>query len=212
MKKQTVIYQDQNGTLEGSLSYDGKLLHLYLADFHFSSRFMDGFSTETEVIDARFQRDAHYDLTNFSLHFQLPMRFSINHVGEFLNLTCELTVRTDEDQYSCSFLRCKLLVNNTEINLPNAGTIEGAIVQLNDLLPETIKFIGCYNCKFSDYSIYGQQFWGSMLCFKNNKEAYSKVTGKDEFMEIMDEFDQLVPESYFCDEFEERPKNTGYRG
>jgi hypothetical protein len=213
MEKQTVKYQDQNGTIEGSLSYDGNLLHLQLSGVKFSSGFMDGFSPESTEIDPRFQLDAHNDLTNFTLQFYLPMRFLITDKVEFLNLACELSVQKDKDNYSHPYLRCKLLVNDTVINMPTAGTIEGAIEQLNAKLPQNIKFIGCYNCKFSDYSIYGQQFWGSMLCFKNIKEIYSKIDGKDEYMEIMDDFDRLVPESHYCDEFEERPKtHSGYRG
>ena len=212
MEKQTVIYQDQNGTIEGSLNYDGELLHLQLSGVNFSSGFMDGFSPESKEIDPRFHLDAHNDLTNFTLQFYLPMRFHVIDKVEFLNLACELSVQKDEDNYSRPFLRCKLQVNDAEINMPTAGTIEAVIEQLNAQLPQNIKFIGCYNCKFSDYSIYGQQFWGSMLCFKNIKEAYSIVEGKDKYMEIMDDFDRLVPESYSCEEFEERPKNSGYRG
>lgn len=212
MEKQTVIYQDQNGTIEENLNYDGELLHLQITGVNFSSRFMDGFTPESKEIDPRFQLDAHNNLTNFTVQFHLTLRFHVIDKVEFLNLACELAVKKVEDNYSRPFLRCKLQVNDTEINMPTAGTIEGAIAQLNTELPQNIKFIGCYNCKFSDYSIYGQQFWGSMLCFKNKKETYSKVDGKDEYKEIMDDFDRLVPESYYCDKFEERPKNTGYRG
>lgn len=213
MEKQTVLYQDQNGAIEGSLNYDGELLHLQLSGVNFSSKFMDGFSPEIKEVNPRFQLDAHNDLTNFTLQFNLPMRFLVIDKVEFLNLACELSVQKDEDNYSRPFLRCKIQVNDIEINMPTAGTIESAIEQLNAQLPQNIKFIGCYNCRFSDYSIYGQQFWGSMLCFKNIKVTYSQVTGKDEYMEIMDNFDRPVPESHYCSEFEERPKtHTGYRG
>lgn len=213
MEKQIAIYEDQNGTIEGSLYYDGRLLHLHLSGVDFSSEFMDGFSPESKEIDPRFQLDAYNELTNFKLRFQLPMRFFVIDKIEFLSLSCELSVQKDQENYSRPYLRCKLQWNNTEINMPAAGTIEGAIKQLNAQLPQNTKFIGCYNCRFSDYSVYGQQFWGSMLCFKNIKETYSKVKGKDKYTELMDDFDRLVPESNYCAEFEERPKTfTGYRG
>lgn len=214
MENHKVIYRDQEGMLEGSMSYDGEDLILQLAGLNFSSRFMDGFIPDNhEEVTNRFELDAHNDLTNFSLLFNLPLRFLCDKKIEFLNLICELEVQKDDDNYSRPYLRCKFQLNDLEIDIPTAGTIEGAINQLNKQLPSTIKYIGCYNCKFSDYSVYGQQFWGSMLCFKNIKHAYSRVKNKDEYMDLMDNFNKLVPESHYCNEFEERPKiHTGYRG
>ena len=110
-----------------------------------------------------------------------------------------MTVNKDKDNFSLSYLKCKF--NDLEIYITAAGPLECAIIQLNIQLPPTIKYKGCYNCKSSDYSVYGLQFWGSMLCFKNIKDAYSRVNSKDEYMDLMDNFNELVPESYYFSTF-----------
>jgi hypothetical protein len=51
-----------------------------------------------------------------------------------------------------------------------------------------------------------------MMCFKNLKNEYLKVTSKDEFWSVHDRFDRLVQETYLCPEFSRRVPGTGYRG
>jgi hypothetical protein len=69
----------------------------------------------------------------------------------------------------------------------------------------------CFGCQFSDYSVYGQGLFGSMLCFRNQKESYSAVQSKEEYMNLQ-VHQAVVQEIYCCTEFELRKGNVGYRG
>jgi hypothetical protein len=108
---------------------------------------------------------------------------------------------------------------NVTLSLVIAGTIytgtssdfEGAFDGIYKQFRDTYHFKNCYGCMYSDYSVYGQSTFGSMLCFRNQKEAYSKVTTKDEYMEL-DPPDMFVQEIYCCDQFEIRKGGVGYRG
>ncbi len=211
--RQKIKYTDKKGKLEGILHQEEKKLYLKFNGSEFYSHFLGDYTPlNKELIDRRFELDKNDYLTNFSLIFKLSLKFIIDKECRYIDLNCNLTVKNDEIGYSNPFLQCKLQINDIKIDMSTAGTIEGAINQINHELPSNIKCQVCYNCKFSDYSIYGQQFWGDMMCYKNIKAEYAKVSGKDDFMELMANFDSIVPESHTCPEFEVRPKNIGYRG
>jgi len=70
----------------------------------------------------------------------------------------------------------------------------------------------CINCLYSDYSPLGHGLFGCMMCFRNLKAEYVKVTTKDELWPIHDRYDRLVQETYLCPDFERRIPGTGYRG
>jgi len=73
------------------------------------------------------------------------------------------------------------------------------------------KFNSCFGCNFSDYSPYGKAIFGTMLCFKNQKEKYIKVKSKGELFNLGKE-DRIVQETYHCKDFKPRENNVGYRG
>ena len=72
-------------------------------------------------------------------------------------------------------------------------------------------FKNCYGCLYGDYSVFGQGLMSSILCFKNQKEAYLQVDTKDEYMEL-DIHDSQQQEIFCCDAYEIRDRNVGYRG
>ncbi|MCE9532807.1 MAG: hypothetical protein K8T89_17050 [Planctomycetes bacterium] len=51
-----------------------------------------------------------------------------------------------------------------------------------------------------------------MMCFRNLKAEYLKVTTKKEFWSVHGRQDRFVQETYLCPEFERRIPGTGYRG
>ncbi len=89
---------------------------------------------------------------------------------------------------------------------------EDALLDIQAQLPTGLSLKSCINCQFADYSPYGHGSFASLMCFKNNKAAYQAVTSKSAFLEIHDDYDRLVQETYLCDEFMCRRPGTGYRG
>lgn len=71
----------------------------------------------------------------------------------------------------------------------------------------------CFTCQYSDYSPYGSDDFGTMLCYKNHKDVYLTVNDKNGFFDRLEGLDcDIQQETNLCDEFEERRKCEGYRG
>ena len=71
----------------------------------------------------------------------------------------------------------------------------------------------CFTCQYSDYSPYGNDDYGTMLCFCRHKKDYLKVKGKDDFFSFLEgkDFD-VRQETYLCEHYGLRDKAEGYRG
>jgi hypothetical protein len=93
-----------------------------------------------------------------------------------------------------------------------SGWFEDELLEVQRALPEGYCLKACINCAFSDYSVYGHQTFGDMLCFRNNKEGYLAVRTKREYMNLSPGPIETVQETYLCPEFERRVPGTGYRG
>lgn len=212
MERYSAIYRDQHGTIETELYNNGNELKMILNGVEFTSTYMDGFSPLTDkAISNRFELDKYQCLTNFSLTFYLPLKMEVSGAGSG-QLKCELTNSLDHCDMNKAVINCSFITEEKAIEIGKHEQFETMFLKLNKKLSDFGKPTCCFNCTYSDYSVYGSQFWGSMLCFKNMKKEYLAVKDKDEFMEIMDSFDQQVQETYYCQDYEERLEGTGYRG
>ena len=71
----------------------------------------------------------------------------------------------------------------------------------------------CFTCQYSDYSPYGNDDFGCMICYRKHKEDCLKVNSKDDFFEHLEDKDcEVRQETYLCEEYELRNKCSGYRG
>jgi hypothetical protein len=89
---------------------------------------------------------------------------------------------------------------------------EQALLDIARKLPEGMYMKTCFFCSFSDYSPAGSGLFGTLACFRDNKQAYLAVQSKHALFEIWDTLTGSVQETYHCDEFERRKPGTGYRG
>ncbi len=71
----------------------------------------------------------------------------------------------------------------------------------------------CFTCQYSDYSPYGSDDYGSMLCFCRHKDDCLKVNSKADFFRFLEgkDFDGRQ-ETYLCQHYSPRSKAGGYRG
>lgn len=71
----------------------------------------------------------------------------------------------------------------------------------------------CFTCQYSEYSPYGNDDYGSMLCFCRHKDDCLKVNSKDDFFSFLEgkDFDGRQ-ETYLCEHYCLRDKASGYRG
>lgn len=90
---------------------------------------------------------------------------------------------------------------------------EQSLLQINAKCREKYLLKCCFTCQYSDYSPYGNDDFGTMLCFKKYKEIYLTVNNKEDFFGKLEglEYD-IQQETWLCDSFEERIHCEGYRG
>ena len=71
----------------------------------------------------------------------------------------------------------------------------------------------CFTCQYSDYSPYGSDDYGLMLCFCRHKDDCLKVNSKDDFFSFLEGKDyDGWQETYLCEHYCLRNKASGYRG
>ena len=155
-----------------------------------------------------------YELCDCKLTVSIPTQIKDVETGKVLKENLEMKVEigksigngmTEDVKVS---LNLKILSNS--YSAINYDFEDGANEIISQIKPK-YKFNNCFGCNFSDYSPYGKAIFGTMLCFKNQKEEYIKVKSKDGFFKLGKE-DRIVQEIYQCSEFEPRGINVGYRG
>jgi hypothetical protein len=211
--KIATTYIDKIGSVETEIQNNDEQLVLDVNGTKFISQFFDDFEIENKnEIQSRFSLNSFNELTACQLICDVPL--TLLHKGEEFKsmLRIDLNLdRPDSITYRTNAI-FSITIDNREIKTNKVQLFEGGLETIKRELPIDYKIKCCYGCAFADYSVYGQGFFGTMLCFKNIKEEYLKVQDKDEYMDVMDKHERLVQETYLCNEFQERKTGTGYRG
>ena len=90
---------------------------------------------------------------------------------------------------------------------------EAALKDICKQIKENYYIKCCFTCQYSDYSPYGNDNYGIMLCFCRHKDDCLKVNNKDDFFTFLEgkDFDGRQ-ETYLCEHYCLRNKASGYRG
>ena len=209
-------YTDKNGEVETTIRNDWKNLRMNLRDVEFEGHSFDCLEPEKVTESSKLETFtfAQDDLCECRIEFNMPIKIIVGEkpIGAELSVQIELGKsrlggidRSD----------VMLILSYDEKTFQSKGTsewFEDELLDIQKRLPENHKIKCCFGCEFSDYSVYGHGFFGGMLCYRNIKEDYKKVSDKREFMEIMDKSVESVQETYLCPEFEIRKPERGYRG
>lgn len=91
--------------------------------------------------------------------------------------------------------------------------VEAALEDICRQIKDNYYIKCCFTCQYSDYSPYGNDDYGFMLCFCRHKSDCLKVNNKDDFFFFLEgkEFDRRQ-ETYLCERYAPRNKASGYRG
>ena len=90
---------------------------------------------------------------------------------------------------------------------------EDALLDLTKLIREDYSLKCCFTCRYSDYSPYGSDDYGTLMCYRKHKEEYLKVNDKDSWFKYAESLPyEMIQETYCCGEYEPRTKCSGYRG
>lgn len=199
-------YIDKLGTVETEIVNDGEKLTLDIDGTKFTSRFFDDFEIDNkDTKPVRFSLNKNNELTSCRLVCELPL--TLTHQGKDIQTVLAVDLYLENKTNAIFTIK----IGEKEIKTNTIELFESGLNELKENLPEGYKLKCCYGCSFADYSVYGQGFFGTMLCFRNIKKEYLQVADKEQYMEIMDNHDRLVQETYLCADFQERVKGTGYR-
>lgn len=90
---------------------------------------------------------------------------------------------------------------------------ESALLDICKQMAQDYYMMCCFTCRYSDYSPYGNDDYGDMLCYRRHKEDYLKVNDKDGFFQYLEGKDfEARQETYLCEEYDLRDQCSGYRG
>ena len=90
---------------------------------------------------------------------------------------------------------------------------EDNLLKLSQMIKSDYTLKCCFTCQYSDYSPFGNDDYGTMLCYRHHKEAYLKVNDKASYFKYIEGLDyEARQETYCCEEYTQRNQCSGYRG
>lgn len=209
------VYTDKHGSIHTSITNDAETLTITLDGIVFSGDTFIFFQPATLLpLPDRFTLGQLGELTDYTLSCRIPIptwRDGMS-IQAFLLLEVEYQEDAIRASRSSPYFHFRFETDNEITEIGKLQEFEGVFDVLKEKLPGNIVIKTCYTCQYSDYSVYGSDIFGDMLCFRNVKDTYTKVRGKDEYMGMMDNFERMVQETYLCEDFAPRIKGTGYRG
>jgi hypothetical protein len=211
-----VTYSDAHGSEATTIANDSATLRLSLRGVEFMGRDFDSLEPTGATPEQLWQFTLnHGSLCSCRIDCRIPV--PVHDRGGALDgwLSMELLLGDPcaNGGLDCEQLRIVLEYDGQRFaGSGTSGWFEDELLSIQAQLPEGVYFKACINCLYSDYSPYGHGLFGSMMCFRNLKAEYLKVTTKQEFWSVHGRQDRFVQETYLCPEFERRIPGTGYRG
>jgi hypothetical protein len=209
-------YSDAHGCETTTIENDGETLRLSLRGVQFMGRDFDSLEPQEAAPEQLRPFALHHGcLCSCRIECRLPV--PIHAGGRLLDgtLVVELVLGDPAPNGAIDReeLRIVLEYDGRRVAGPGtSGLFEDELLAIQAQLPEGVFIKACINCLYSDYSPYGHGLFGCMMCFRNLKAEYLKVTTKQEFWSVHGRQDRFVQETYLCPEFERRIPGTGYRG
>lgn len=177
------------------------------------------------------ERGYQYDLQRFSLDITIPFPVVNKITKETENAFLHISYAFKEPAASDRLTRYILddtttsgdvqqvydvsLHMNGEVYESNTSTLffERDLLNIYRQIKDRYDMKCCFTCQWSEYSPYGNADFGTMMCYRRNKELYAQVHDKDTYFQYMEHIDfESKQETSVCDEYEPRIHFEGYRG
>lgn len=211
------IFTNKTGSYNVEVINDFDEFYMQIGAFKFSGSDLDSFEldntnefTEQELIDfgVVIHRQNYNELKNYQLSLKIPqILIDMSSKKEIeVTMDVQLELKDNFEQATVSFQI------DDEHYEGKHDFMELIFDEIQRQFNGKYRFKNCYGCLYADYSVYGQGLMSSVLCFKNQKEAYLQVQNKNEYMMNLELHDSQQQEIYYCDEYEIRDKSVGYRG
>jgi hypothetical protein len=210
-------YTDQHGSEALEFHNDSTTLTATIRGVVFSG---NDFDSLEPTLEARPESVASFTLSSghlcrctFTLDIPIPVVLSNSVTTGILTAMLDLGAPATNGGIEHEQLLLALSWRDLRIvSSGGTGYFENELLDIQNQLPEGAYIQACINCRYSDYSPYGNGLFGNMLCFRNIKDEYLRVTSKEEFWAVYGREERQVQETYLCEQFMLRTPGTGYRG
>lgn len=209
-------YSDAHGTEATTIGNDGEVLTLSVRGVEFAGRDFDSLEPNGAGPE-QLQRFTLNQGCLCSCRIACRVPVPVHDRGKLLDgsLFVELVLGDPAARGGLDREHLRIVLEYDGNQFAGSGTsgwFEDELLGIQAQLPEGVFIKTCINCLYSDYSPYGHGLFGCMMCFRNLKAEYLKVTTKQEFWAVHGRQDRFVQETHLCPEFERRVPGTGYRG
>ena len=209
-------YVDARGSEHTVITNDGETLRVRLRGVEFAGPDFDGLGPVggTPAEHLRPFTLQHGDLCACRIEWQMPVPIG-GRVETHAVLRAHLVLGNPTPNGAIDRQELRLVLEFDGRSFASRGTsgwFEDELLGIQAQLPEGVFIKACINCLYSDYSPCGHGLFGGMMCFRNLKAEYVKVTTKKEFWSVHGRQDRFVQETYLCPDFARRIPGTGYRG
>ena len=180
------MYIDAAGTVNTFIENDGGTLTMNLRGTIFEGYSFDSFVPTDATPPEQLSHFAfwHNALVGYELRSEWPVRLLA--LGESVETKLDLFLkiglpepgqgeRLDAFAFSLSLIYAGRVFTTGK----DSGDFETELLGLEAQMPDEIFFHACISCAFSDYSPYGSGFSGTLACFRDTKEEYRQVRGKN---------------------------------
>jgi hypothetical protein len=209
-------YSDANGSEATTIANDSETLRLLLRGVEFVGRDFDSLEPTGAAPEQLRQFTLNQGcLCSCRIECRIPV--PVHDRGKLLegSLSVELVLGDAVLKGGLDREQLQIVFEYNAQQFDGSGTsgwFEDELLGIQAQMSEGVFIKACINCLYSDYSPYGHGLFGSMMCFRNLKAEYLKVTTKQEFWSVHGRQDRFVQETYLCPDFQRRTPGTGYRG
>ncbi|MCB9305263.1 MAG: hypothetical protein H6565_01570 [Lewinellaceae bacterium] len=154
--------------------------------------------------------ELYYELYNYSLKIFIPILILEVETGRLLEPDLEITTKVGNraGEPEMDFQLELFLKTGDETFSGKDETFELAANKILDQFSGRYKFRNCFGCNFSDYSVYGNNALGNLLCLVGKRKEYMKVKTLEQYHDLS--YDApMVQEIDICSKFEYRQKING---
>jgi Family of unknown function (DUF6304) len=211
-----VVYTDAAGVTNTFIENDGGTLTMNLRNTFFEGDTFDAFIAKTAPEQLGHFAFMHSAMVGYELRSEWPVRLLMQ--GDSIETKLDLFLKIGFPELgqggrlnAYAFFLGLTYADKVYTTGKDSGDFETELLGLEAKMPAGLSFHACISCAFSDYSPYGSSLFGSLACFRDTKEEYRQVRGKD-ILVLWPRMAGWVQETYLCGEFERRVPGTGYRG
>lgn len=211
MKNYPAIYRTQGIDYPIIIHNNEKILSFWLGNHYFYGTELSAMRTDDELtIDLPRH---HGDLCDCQFLYCVPQQLT-DKQQQIYQIELNIEHRLGKPAKNGGLDEETIIIQcdfNHQSFMAQGGWYEDVLLDLQRQLGQDFYFYNCFGCLYSDYSIFGQSAFASLMCFYSQKDDYFKAQNKSDDITLYKNAEK-VQETACCGDFLPRIQAVGYRG